>query len=210
MAGGFNRVKDAQEYIKKLLTKNTLSKEEKSNVKIIFEQFYYPDGEEVKYRPDEIVDITVEPHPEYQHTKCIYLKLTNGQQSTMSYKRLKAKPPQDFNNQRAAFRVAIKDQIKQFRKDKKNQCESSDHEENNAANDIEYEVDHILPFNELMKAFQDEHEGPIEIIYNTLTRTYDFADKKIKEKWVNFHQINATLQLLCKTCHRKKTNTERR
>jgi hypothetical protein len=59
---------------------------------------------------------------------------------------------------------------------------------------------------------QYKHEHLISFIKEddaTADGFYVFFDNGLKEKWLQFHEQHASLQLLCTECHDQKTRKER-
>jgi hypothetical protein len=71
----------------------------------------------------------------------------------------------------------------------------------------EYHTDHIRPFTDLYKQFMTDNILPIPSMFNeSECNIYCFKpeDVEFETSWVIFHNNNATLQILCKTCNLRK------
>ena len=119
----------------------------------------------------------------------------------------------------AAFRSAIKPQIKQFREDRKQKIitlmESEDPFKVQEAYKMGFcplsgkrllggknHVDHIKPFSVLLREFCFEQE--LELLSVKLNRQGEIKDKKLKEAWEDYHLEHATLQLVNGKANMKK------
>jgi len=68
-------------------------------------------------------------------------------------------------------------------------------------------VDHVVPFCKLMDDFLtkwDPHSIPSRFEYNRGRIQISVMDRPFEIAWAEFHQQNAKLQLLCKTCNLRK------
>ena len=110
----------------------------------------------------------------------------------------------ESNKLNTALRNAIRDQIIAYK---------------NLTNDLKCvycgsvencEIDHIIPFSILCYRFFDtidKSQIPTKF-YKDIQRSCSlfFLEKDIdfENRWKEYHQLNATFQVLCKTCNRKK------
>lgn len=92
-----------------------------------------------------------------------------------------------YTVERVMFRKLIQEQINEYRKRVPYCCCKCNY--NNLL-----DVDHIVPFCCLITDFIKEHGK------------CDFENPEYSEKWMKFHKQKAELQLLCQSCHYKKTN----
>lgn len=103
-----------------------------------------------------------------------------------------------------ACRMSIKDQT--------SSCWSNNDCCNNCGKDkaVGFEVDHLYEFSKIFKNFVDLSKLQIPIDFTSDATTSQCIFKKedymFKQAFQNYHQENAVLQLLCKECHRDKTN----
>ena len=67
-------------------------------------------------------------------------------------------------------------------------------------------VDHKdKPFITMVRDFLKDHPGMTDAVQNDASGAGWFiADETIKETWVLYHKVNATYQILCKSCNSKK------
>lgn len=102
-------------------------------------------------------------------------------------------------NLNSALRQAIQDQISEFRHTHELSCPCGYQGEN-------FHVDHVYPFKELAGEFLKTHETPIRFGKCLLTQQSILEDCSFREAWQQYHQENAHLRILCKTCNltRKK------
>jgi 5-methylcytosine-specific restriction endonuclease McrA len=71
----------------------------------------------------------------------------------------------------------------------------------------EGEVDHIIPFCELVQTFLvTEHNKYPNIMIKNKEKV--FTDEGFMSRWKSYHCKHAKLQFLCKPCHRIKTNQQ--
>jgi len=73
-----------------------------------------------------------------------------------------------------------------------------------------FEVDHLNEFSKIFKDFMESNTLQIPDDYDSdpITSQYMFTkeDDIFKQSFQNYHRENAILRLLCKECHRAKTN----
>jgi hypothetical protein len=73
-----------------------------------------------------------------------------------------------------------------------------------------FEVDHLNEFSKIYKEFMEINtiQIPDDFESDTITSQYMFKkeDNIFKQSFQNYHRENAILRLLCKECHREKTN----
>lgn len=104
-----------------------------------------------------------------------------------------------------ALRNSIKDQMFDYKKKqlilKCNYCG----DENSC------EIDHVKPFHMIKTEFLktiNKDEIPLEFeddIENSCSRIFKQCDQEFENKWTQYHKEQATYQVLCKTCNRKKS-----
>ena len=108
---------------------------------------------------------------------------------------------QKLNN---AFRSSISNQIMDFKKDKILQCQFC-----NSIDDIH--VDHILHFHKIRDNFLNTINHDLQIPNSFTNNNYNnivFLDKDIEfnNLWQKYHQQNAELRLLCRSCNLSREN----
>ena len=98
----------------------------------------------------------------------------------------------------SAMRLAIKDQILEYKKNcKKTCCDTCN-------SCIKLEVEHIVPFNKLKSDFlNNRNDIPKKFYYNNNTVQPSIYDSKFKYDWLEYHQNNAKLTILCSKCNKK-------
>ncbi len=109
-----------------------------------------------------------------------------------------------------AYRVAIDDQIKEFRKDKPSKCVNCGETKG------EMHVDHIIHFEKLILDFEKliiapEKDSKLQIPklfanHSSNMKCFRDTDKEFEKKWKDFHKKNATLRILCKKCNTTREN----
>jgi len=100
-----------------------------------------------------------------------------------------------------AMRSAIHNQITDFKKAQKQVC-------NNCPSICDLEVDHTgsVVFSDMADLFLKNKILPSDFSYDKFGRvSFKDVDKELQESWEAYHKFYATLQLLCKNCHIKKT-----
>jgi hypothetical protein len=106
----------------------------------------------------------------------------------------------------SALRTTIMPQIYNFRKKNENICEYCKKTE-------ELHVDHVIHFEEIAQNFLNKMnlEGVKipdnfdEIDNGTHLLIFDKKDKKFRDSWYDYHQENAILRILCKSCNLTRT-----
>ncbi len=107
----------------------------------------------------------------------------------------------------AAMRSAIADFIISFKRCSVHKCCICNVEDPN----IDFHVDHIYPFSKLKSDFLaiTKYPNPIRFTscekYGSCIMTDDDID--FKNDWIKFHNDHCKLQILCKTCNIKKSDT---
>jgi hypothetical protein len=125
---------------------------------------------------------------------CMYSKITQKKEYQIINKNLND-----------ALRHAINDQIFNYKNFQElplkcNYC----NDENNC------EIDHIKPFHLIKSEFLsiNKNKIPVEFyddVENSCKRIFKQSDKDFENKWSQFHKEQATYQVLCKACNRKKS-----
>lgn len=113
------------------------------------------------------------------------------------------KPKTDKSELLSAFRYSIDYQIQNYRNNIEiDKCMICD----NNCKKIENHVDHIIPFNELVKDFQKNinKKNPTEFDNsddNTNRRKFKLEDNEYELEWQKYHSQNAKLRITCKKCN---------
>ncbi len=97
-----------------------------------------------------------------------------------------------------AMRQSIRPQIQAFRHANADVCSKCSTREG----DLNYEVDHVVPFKTLAEGYIALHPAPTDCLDD-----HSFMDKDYERGWTEFHQQQATLQMLCKPCNQAKGAT---
>lgn len=164
--------------------------------RILFQR--HPEKE--KKQTDTIMDIITNNHPKGGIVFSILR--ADATKDTISWKACVIMRSDTINKKRIqAFRVAVDPQIQKCRSNKSNRCS-----ECKSSSDLE--VDHtVKSFAQLMRDFIVIHPNyPKEFAKNSMQQ-HCFKDEDIlyQKTWEVYHLSNACLQILCHTCHQKKT-----
>jgi len=163
-------------------------------VRETFDAHYKVPTNEPKYSKEEITGVVIFQHTKYLSSRCFALVLDDDV-VTFSLSNLKVKrdPRTSLAPQRAAFRIAIGDQIQTFR-------EKFDVQPG-------YEVDHEPPFCKLRSDFLDSlgiSLDDVQVRYNNSDRCYELQDESLKNEWEQYHRSNARLQAMTREENRQK------
>ena len=138
-----------------------------------------------------------------------YIIRTDGTKETFSWRDCAGQPILTPEKQLIkAYRCAIDPQIDEFRKNPNYKCV--------ICNSREFlTVDHKHPtFFVLVKKFEAQVSLPLPTTSDkdpkTHAQIFTAADKSFQDAWLKYHKDNATLQLLCKVCHKTKTVDDNR
>jgi len=145
-------------------------------------------------------------HPTYNHYQTFIIR-TNDELINFSFVCCckfngKYKKSQEEYLLIQAMRNSITDQIMFFKNNNKRVCCNC-----KTTTSAEFHVDHNEPsFQQLYHQFIKLYPCEIKkFLKDNNTRImFDDADIEYKNKWVEFHQSNASLQILCRTCNLKK------
>lgn len=105
-----------------------------------------------------------------------------------------------------AMREAILYQIINYRNNNYLECVNCGH------TDYDIEIDHITEFSKLRDDFITIWKNQGNKIPESfdrdlcIRRKFKEEDKQFYRDWIYYHQVNAELQCLCKSCHRVKSN----
>jgi hypothetical protein len=101
-----------------------------------------------------------------------------------------------------SLRFAINLDICLFRKSK-NQCECC------GVKNKSFEVDHVIPFNVIVKEFREicKIKEPTNFTSDSKSRktTFHNDDVEYELEWQRYHRKRMKLQILCKSCHKYRT-----
>ena len=107
-----------------------------------------------------------------------------------------------------AMRKAIKYQTKEFRASVKDECQGCGEE----GYGLDLEVHHIPDFMKIAKVFIEKYGEKYLIENVSKAPTEDiwyFINDKLENEWCEYHLKEATLKLLCISCHDKETYKKR-
>lgn len=163
----------------------------------------YYDYDSIKSNIDSV---NIEPNPfrnKYYH---LSINLTDGKKVDISWRKCarQDKPSSDNNNLTRALRMAIYDEIIEFKKENsKNMicqfCKSTE----------DIEVDHIIEFKNIMNNFLKDIKHrkdiniPCDFDYHEYYKSPIFkeSDNKFMKIWQVYHYRNSELRFLCKKCN---------
>ena len=188
-----------------------LSEVESKQFRLIFQQFYTPNKGEDKFDDDAIQNVGITIDPQYRNKCfCIYL-IGNPDTPILCGKKYLAgsKRNQNINIQQAA-RLAIKEQIEDFRNKKKlevnEMCPACSKKLGSDA-----QVDHETTFQNLLNGFCLANKLDLSTIkteYHQGKYHTGFKDSTISTKWFEYHKRNAKLRWLCKECNQRPKTVE--
>lgn len=174
------RLKNLSEYLNSNAI-GQLNEKESEKFTELYDLYYTPDGSENKIK---IETVSIE-YSEWMK-KQFRLNDNLSDSCTCSIKRLAGGSKPSFELMRnRAFRQAIEEQILDFRK--KNKLDKKKYGD-------DAEVDHIIPFNILVKEYL-ECSNNVSFKYNKSITNYEL-DECCKKDWQMFHLYNAQLQYL--------------
>ncbi len=132
--------------------------------------------------------------------------LKNAEVVTFSYRLCFGDTGQKFVDR--AFRSAIQPQIQQFKKDHKEttgdwKCTLC---KKNFTSD-QVEVDHIVQHKDLVAEFVCS-KGIYASTFIWSDAICFFSDKSYEKLWSDYHKDTAQLQILCRSCHCKKSRSQ--
>ncbi len=195
----FKTQKSLKGYIQTLIHKIGLCESIKDN-----HNEYYQDFIELFKRhpayPEKIfgmIDVKIRNNPKYGQ-KELYILYENGNCQDISYNLCITGKPK--NNLKVAMRVAIEPQIIRFRNISEYICQT---ETCKSTDDLE--VDHEIHFEKLYDDFMAQYNGNIPSVFDENVghlKCFKKEDREFETKWYNYHEKNAKLRMLCKTCNR--------
>jgi 5-methylcytosine-specific restriction endonuclease McrA len=135
---------------------------------------------------------------------------TDTSETDISWKcAITGKPKTDKNTLMSAMRSSVDEQIFHFRKRSNSKCV--------LCSDVnKLHVDHIIHFDEIVFNFMNIIKGRNIKIPNSFGETNDNTHRKcfleiddnFRNEWVEYHNENASLQILCQTCNLTKPKTK--
>lgn len=164
--------------------------------KQIFDKYYTPDDIEYKYAPDVILRVYIASHPtpEYAHTKCFQLDISDGTRDVATYKRLAGSNRTKAQNLQRAMRHAIDDQILEYRRTHPLNPEELCPIEGIPLGETA-QVDHVPPFHVLAKQWLQTSPHVKCHVSKTDRSVYEL-DEPYKSSWQDYHRRHATLRYL--------------
>lgn len=108
-----------------------------------------------------------------------------------------------------AMRVAVMEQIKEFREANTNRicgiCKKD-------TKHVETHIDHVIHFESIAKTFlEGEKEIPKEFEQNELVlKCFKEKDRDFAERWAKYHKEEAVLRLTCASCNMKRPDWNRK
>ncbi len=132
---------------------------------------------------------------------------TDNTEMDISWKcAITGKPKGNKNDLMSAMRSCLDSQILEYKNTNKNEC-------NFCKSNHKLQVDHILHFdviafnfinimscNNIPNTFIEKNDG-------THRKTFIDDDIEFKNKWIEYHQNNATLRILCQSCNLKRSKS---
>lgn len=174
-----------------------LNENELKLFKNIFDKYYTPDLDEIKYSIDEINSVEIKQVDKYRQFRLI----VNDMNIPCGIRWLAGASRTSVNKVSQAGRITVDPQIKEFRK-------------NNHLNinDIcpvkgiklgyDAEVDHVIPFNKLLKNFITVSDMTIDELSKYVYFDKCSEKRQLKEPyktmWYDYHKNNAKLRYLSK------------
>jgi hypothetical protein len=155
-----------------------------------------------------IRNIFVNTNPEYTNTRCFWLTRTDGSSTDFSFKECLT-PTLQIKKFHNALRAAIEPFTMQFKRDHFDKYpESSCPITGERLDFVGSHVDHIFPqtFQELVEQFIKSNNidvEKVEIIGDREDNNFKdkLVDEILREKWIEFHNTHATLQIVSRTAN---------
>jgi hypothetical protein len=156
-----------------------------------------------------IAGFEIRSNPVFQKQNTLYLIRTDGSETDFSFRMcVSGKRSSGWADFCSAARFAISDQIivykvARFLSIDKPRCWITNEE----LNSDQCHVDHIVPFDTLIRRFVTEFNVDID---SAIEESTDgdviprFADQKLKNQWQKFHRENAVLNLATPTANMKR------
>ena len=170
-----------------------LEKLELEYFKQLFAMYYTPDENEIKYKPEEILSVSIEMNTKH-FNKCFILH-TKSCAVPASIKRLSGSTRTTNANVKRAMRNGIKLQVLDFKKknplDSEKICPIT-----KKSLGLDAEVDHKIPFHILADKWLKQNKNPA-YSYNFSCLDYVLTEPYL-EKWRDFHLKHAELRWLSK------------
>lgn len=197
------KIGDRKQYISEYLKKSPigfLNDEDVESFKVLFEKYYFPDENQVKFEKDEIEEVKIDTIKPY-NTKCFQILVKNNYWNVKKDK-LAGTKANNNNNMKRALRYAIADDIHEFRRknplNPKEICPITKKEIG-----LDAEVDHKPPkeFSNLQKEWKKTVKSDIVITYDNDKKEY-ILDNQSEKSWKKYHRNNAELRYLSKEGNR--------
>lgn len=186
------------DYIK---NNSNISPEDNEILKDIYIKYYVSDELNLKLNRSDIDYFYIALHPKFNN-KCLWIKTTNGHETT-SVKRMVGTKSNANARLTSTLRNIIDPQIKHFRET--NTILSSDLCPITGQCIGSYtEVDHIIPFRELVKDWLFTlHSKPTPVFDNN-NKLYTLNEPELSS-WFEYHKKHAKLRYLSKEGHKIHT-----
>ena len=178
------------------LKKHEIGSLENSDIqsfKILFDNFYTPDANEIKVDIKAIEEVQIDIS---QYKNKYFKILVNEEWLPTSIKRLAGSKTTELMTIKRAMRDSIANQIFAWKENnplnRKELCPISNKKLRRSA-----EVDHIIPFHIISDKFIDENKKSITITYSNKDCNY-ILDDLTYSKWQEYHFKHAKLRWLSK------------
>lgn len=178
-----------------------LTDEEDKQIKWLFEMFYTPDEDQIKYPVSDIDRFYIGRIPG-RYTTGFRIRRKVGEDHNATYKRLAGGNRTSATNIKRALRHAIRPQIEEFRKENPlNPLDICPIENKPLGSDAE--VDHYDPtFSELAKQWLEENKK-IKAIPKSESEAIYVLEEPSQSNWIRFHKEKARLRWLSKEGNRR-------
>lgn len=165
----------------------------------------HPDGDQ---KIHDTINFKIQRDYFNQTSYCLLLIRSNREEDTISWKCcITGNNSTPHAERMKAMRYAISDQIIRFRNHLTSwYCEECKVEA------VDSHIDHVVHFQKLVHDFDliTEHNKPIQFDKTKLySRTFRKEDQEYEREWKKYHQDNAILRLLCKSCNLNRENWTR-
>lgn len=140
-------------------------------------------------------------------SKCFFVEGNNGEKIDFSYK-VCLTPPKHETRVVEAFRLAIEDQVLEAKLSRLSlapTCEISGKSIRLGTCD----TDHIYPFYRLRDDFMESKGLTLSSVALTSQTGTPQLEKTLEQDWISYHRAKATLQVIDREEHKKKTKLER-
>jgi len=153
-----------------------------------------------KEKISKMVDIAIKSNPMYPNTDIIYIIDEDGNYDTVSYKTAFESKKPKYSYIGILMRNLIQSQTYSFFNNNKQECELCEY------NGAHLAVDHFqIPFIKLRDDFLSERKVPIinqtDDGGNPILDDDNEEHVKFRKEWLIYHQENAKLRILCRSCN---------